>query len=358
MMIILYLLTGAALSFVLVDIFVYLQEWQSRIHIGRWKDRIEWQQALERTSRRWLKHTPVVRKTSNTRLLLWDMVRGAFCSSTIQKWQDAGLLLGLNEVDARKYTQHHQILFDFKKLEPEDLLLAYVLLKHHCLTDEQQHIILSFYDDLKDVGTIAYRPWLKKVRFVDTIGMVLPFFHACGWDELAIRQLKEYDDALLHGIYPAHAYDLEKKLPLGVHDWSRGIGWYTLGLVEAATLPGNKERIIHLSEAMLQHQNVDGGFSCFVFNQQERMESSGTVLIGLLFVAAYQISQDKRFLTAAFRIEKALMKATRRDGALDYCQGDTYGIGYYSHLFSVMPFAEGLALLFSKKLNEFVDENA
>lgn len=357
-MIILYLLTGAALSFVLVDIFVYLLEWQSRIHIGRWKDRIEWQQALERTSRRWVKHTPVVRITSNTRLLLWDMLRGTFRSSTIQKWQDAGLLLGLNEVDAREYIRNHRLIFSSSKLEPEDLLLAYVLLKHHCLTDEQQHVILSSYDKLKDVGTIAYRPWLKNIRFVDTIGMVLPFLHACGWDGLAMRQLKEYDSALLHGIYPAHAYDLEKKLPLGVHDWSRGIGWYILGLVEAVTLPGNKERIVKFSEALLLHQNVNGGFSCFVFNHQERMESSGTVLIGLLFVAAYQISYDKRFLSAAFRIEKALMQATRRNGALDYCQGDTYGIGYYSHLFTVMPFAEGLALLLSKKLNEFVDEIA
>lgn len=354
----LYLLTGGLLSFVLVDVFVYLQEWQSRIHIGRWKDRREWQQALERTSRRWLMHSPVVRKTANTRLLLCDVLRGTFRSSTIQKWQDAGLLLGLDEEDAREYVRHYRFLFDFQKLEPEDLLLAYALLKHHCLTDKQQHEILSYYDDLKDAGTIAYRPWLKNVRFVDTIGMVLPFLHACGWDGLAVRQLKEYDDALLHGIYPAHAYDLEKKLPLGVHDWSRGLGWYILGLVEAVTLPENKERIIYFSEAMLQHQNVDGSFSCFVFNQKERMESSGTVLIGLLFVAAYQISQDRRFLTAAFRVEKALMQATRRNGALDYCQGDTYGIGYYSRLFTVMPFAEGLALLLSKRLNEFVDEIA
>lgn len=346
------------MSFVLVDVYVYLQEWQSRIHIGRWKDRREWQQALERTSRRWLKHSPVVRKTANTRLLLCDVLRGTFRSSTIQKWQDAGLLLGLDEEDAREYVRHHRLLFDFQKLEPEDLLLAYALLKHHCLTDKQQHAILSYYDDLKDAGTIAYRPWLKKVRFVDTIGMVLPFLHACGWNDLAMRQLKEYDDALLHGIYPAHAYDMEKKLPMGVHDWSRGIGWYILGLVETVTLSGQKERIVFFSEAMLQHQNADGGFSCFVFNQKERMESSGTVLIGHLFVAAYQISQDKRFLTAAFRVEKALMQATRRNGALDYCQGDTYGVGYYSHLFTVMPFAEGLALALSKKLNEFVDEIA
>ena len=238
------------------------------------------------------------------------------------------------------------------------MLLAYALLKHHCLTDKQQHEILSYYDDLKDAGTIAYRPWLENVRFVDTIGMVLPFLHACGRDGLAMRQLKEYDDALLHGIYPAHAYDMEKKLPLGVYDWSRGIGWYILALIETAEMKGHDMRILRLADALLPLQREDGGFSCFVFNQRERMESSGTVLIGLLFLSAYRIAYEKQYLSAAFHVEKALMKVTRRNGAIDYCQGDTYGIGYYSQIFSIMPFAQGLALKLSKELNQYTDENA
>ena len=52
------------------------------------------------------------------------------------------------------------------------------------------------------------------------------------------------------------------------------------------------------------------------------------------------------------------MKATRRNGAVDNCQGDTYGIGYYSQIFSVMPFVQGLVLMLSKQLDSFVDENA
>ena len=182
--------------------------------------------------------------------------------------------------------------------------------------------------------------------------MVLPFLHACGWDDLAKRQLEEYDQALLQELFPAHAYDIEKNLPLGVFDWSRGIGWYILGLIETADMKGNAARIVKLANALLSLQREDGGFSSFIFNQKERLESSGTVLIGLLFVSAYQITYDTRFLESAFRVEKALMQATRRNGAIDNCQGDTYGIGYYSQIFSVMPFAQGLALKLSKALNK------
>ena len=82
------------------------------------------------------------------------------------------------------------------------------------------------------------------------------------------------------------------------------------------------------------------------------MESSGTALIGLLMVKTYELTNDDKYKECALRIEKALMSATRRDGSLDYCQSDTMGIGYYSQIFSTMPFAQGMALLLSKELSK------
>lgn len=356
-MIVLSLIVFVVLLFVGVDVVVGLHEWSSRIHIGRWNDRGKWKMAIEKRAKLWLRHTPVVRRTAQSRLVLLDMLTGKYRSFAIQTWQVAGLLLGVDEVSAREYVQSHQQLLTLKEVFPEDFLLAYSLKKYGLLTPEQEKKVLSSCQALKEDGTIYYRPWVKNLRFVDTLGMVLPFLHACGWDDLAMRQLQEYDAALLYGLYPAHAYDVEKGLPLGVYDWGRGMGWYVLALTETSDMPGNDERIERLAEAMLKHQRMDGGFSCFVFNQRERMESSGTALMGLLFITAYSLTNDQRFLVAAQRVEKALMKVTRRNGALDDCQGDTYGIGYYSQRFSVMPFAQGMALLLSKKLDEFVDEN-
>lgn len=337
----------------LVDFMISFYEWQSRIHMGKWEDRDKWQIAMEKTARKWVKTSPTVRVSSNTRLILWDILRGNFRNKTIQTWQDAGLLFGLAKEDAVDFLKTHQTSFLSENVNPEDLLLAYVLKKNDALNPEMEKNILERLQAIVGDGTIYYRPWVKNLRFVDTIGMVLPFLHLCNRDDLAIRQLEEYDKALLYDVYPAHAFDIKKNVPLGVHDWCRGIGWYILGVVETADLPDNDIRIVRLAEAMIQHQKSDGSFSCFFFNKQERSESSGTALIGLLFIKAFEISNDYKYIDAAKRVESALMNATRRDGALDYCQGDTYGIGFYSQIFTIMPFAQGIALYFSKQLNSY-----
>lgn len=350
---VLIIIVTVCLLFIMVDVFVKLHEWFLRIHIGRWQDRIIWQQAIERKAKEWLRHAPTVRQTAQTRLVLWDIIRGKYRNSTIQTWQDAGLLLGLGQASAVEYVQLHPDALNTKDIMPEDLLLAYALKKNDCLNSQIEEKILSCYQNVKEQGTIHYRPWVKNIRFVDTLGMVLPFFHACGWDDLAKRQMEEYDRALLNGIFPAHAFNVETNLPMGVFDWGRGIGWYILALIETSDMEGQDVRIMNLAKALLPYQRPDGSFGCFVFNPQSRMESSAMVLIGLLFLCSYRLSKDATFLKAARRTEKALMKATRRNGAVDYCQGDTYGIGYYSQIFSVMPFVQGLVLRLSEQLDSF-----
>ena len=353
---VLLLIVAVCLLFVMVDAFVNLHEWLLRIHIGRWQERNVWQQAVERKAKEWLRHAPTVRQTAQNRLVLWDIIRGKYRNSTIQTWQDAGLLLGLGQVSAVEYARLHPDALNVRNVMPEDLLLAYALKKSECLNPQVEVKMLEQFQNVKEQGTIYYRPWVKNVRFVDTLGMVLPFLHACGWDDLAKRQMEEYDKAILNGVFPAHVFNLETNLPMGVFDWGRGIGWYILALIETADMEGHNVRIIQLAKALLAHQKSDGSFGCFVFNPQSRMEASATVLIGLLFLCAYEQSKDATFLDAARKTEKALMKATRRNGAVDYCQGDTYGIGYYSQIFSVMPFVQGLALRLSKKIDSFDGE--
>ena len=334
-----------------VDFYIHFMEWQSKIHIGRWKERESWQKALVKKARLWLENPPTIRKTHQERLFLIDMVKGDYKSATIQTWQYAGLLLGLENNDAAVFVRHHPNLFNEKDIFPEHLLLGYALQKKAALTTAQEERIKNYIESVPQSETIAYRPWIKGKRYVDTLGMVLPYLYKNGYKKLADAQLKEYDQALYEGIYPAHAFDIGKKLPLGVHDWGRGIGWYILGLLEAPNEPEYRERCIHLAKSLLQHQLENGGFCCFVFNKGERPESSGSVLIGLLFLKTYEQTQEKQYLSAAQKVEKFLMSSTRRNGALDNCQGDTYGIGYYSMIFSVMPFAQGLAILLAQKLN-------
>lgn len=353
MIILLSFLLFIGFLFLGVDLYINLNEWQSRIHIGRWSDRQEWQHAVEKKAWQWLKKSPTVRTSNNTRLLLWDMLKGKYRNKTVQSWQDAGLLLGLGKEACVQYVAIHPDLFK-QGFETDQALLAFALAKHDCLTDSQKQIVTDCFKQYIDIGeTIPYRKHVKNLRFVDTIGMVVPFLHLVGMYDAAAHQVADYDKALLRGVFPSHAYNLEADLPLGVHDWARGIGWYILGLIFSMDVADHNDRIVRLADALLPLQKTDGCYACFVFNRSDRMESSGTALIGLLMLEAYEITSKVEYIDCAKRIESSLMRSTRRDGALDYCQADTQGTGFYSHIFSTMPFAQGMALLLSKRIDKY-----
>ena len=305
-------------------------DWLGRIHIGRWKDRNVWGKAVERVAIKWLHDTPRIENATED----------------VMMWQKAGLLLGVGADkvegvcdDTKKGLQRVKN----EKVNLENLLLAYAL-------KERPENVEAFVETYKN-GTIPYRKHENAIRYVDTIGMVVPYLHWTGMDVLAKRQLEEYDKALWKKVFPAHAYNVELNLPMGVFDWCRGCGWYILALVECVEMDGVKERVLNLASALLPLQKENGGFGAFFFNKETRQESSGTALIGLLMVAAYDFTNDDRFLTCAINCERSLMGATRRDGSVDFCQGDTACIGDYSHVFSLMPFAQGMALKLYKKLS-------
>lgn len=346
-----------AILFITTDGIIAFNEWQQRIHIGRWSNRKNWQKAIEKKAKEWLYHSPTVSIKDQSRLLLWDILQGNYRSSTIQSWQDAGLLLGLNNEEvATSYVKRHPNLFN-SNMQCDVALLAYALKKQGVLSTEYETIVKSLFQTYNDNNeTIPYRKQLPDIRFVDTIGLTCPFLYACGYHHLAKRQMEEYDQTLFNHAFPPHAYDLRQHKPMGVFDWSRGAGWYILGLIETAELEGNKERILQLASSLLSFMRPEGGLNCMYFNQQERYESSGSALSGLLYTKAYELSNDKRYLEAARKTEQSLMKATRRNGAIDFAQGDTKGIGFYSRQFSIMPFAQGMALYLSKQLDKFENQ--
>lgn len=194
-----------------------------------------------------------------------------------------------------------------RKLADRPIAIGVCLKKKDALYMETEKEIKEHFISYQQTEqTIPYRKTLPHIRFVDTIGLVCPFLHQCDFSDLAIRQIEEYDHCLWEEVFPPHAYDLASHKPLGVFDWARGWGWYVLGLIETADLPGNKKRILNLSNHLLPFQKADGGFSCLVFNPNERFESSGSALFGLLFVHAYRVSGDERYLNAAIKIEKHL----------------------------------------------------
>lgn len=376
-----------ALAVVCVDAWRFLGTLAGRFHIGRWQDRRAWQEALARTAAAWTRRMPAVPKRDQGRRILWEMARGTYADAAIQGWQAAGLFLGLHAYAAdrkdealkerlRRSLEEHELLKNDpgvpapERWEADRLLLDYAVLEAGCRgADRVAEAAAALLESLRtEEGTLAYRRRQPRVRYVDTIGLACPLAAACAaragneeyWS-LAVKQVQEYDRALLPGSsFPAHGFELERGYPLGLHDWSRGLGWYALGLCELyrrMSRHGRPEademarRILALAEELLPLQKKSGGFGWMAARPESVFESSGTALLGFLLLTAFRISGQERFLKAAFRAEKALMGVTRRNGALDMCQGDTKGIGMYSDAWGIMPFAQGMALRLSVELN-------
>ena len=155
MVYILTLIGTIALIFFSVDWTIELYKWQSRIHIGRWTDRKAWQQAVEKKARQWLYKSPTVQITDQDRLVLWDMLKGNYRSTTIQSWQDAGLLLSLPEQDAQEYVKRHPSLFIKENWQIDQSLLAYVLKKKDALYMETEKEIKELINKLNRLYLIG-----------------------------------------------------------------------------------------------------------------------------------------------------------------------------------------------------------
>lgn len=363
-----------------IDWFISFNIWQKRIYIGRWENDIEWIAALNRIAIKWMRRTPVVRQSENDRLVLWDILRGNYKRESIQSWQIAGLLMGVEKERGFRYFLSSQLDADSLKwkkepLEVDEAIKGYVLLQYMSVNPQKykpamDQLYRCILQKRHLTGTIPYRSFLPTIRFVDTIGLVVPFLISYGVHyqqpesiQIAIAQIREYDAAKLVGTeFPAHAYNIEKQYPMGVYDWGRGIGWYILGLTESLkVIQGRdksfevelKQRICRLANGLLPCQTAEGGLSHMLFTNGNEIESSATVLGGILFLESYKISGEKTFLIAAIEAANALKGVTQRNGAIDNCQGDTHGIGYYSHARGYMPFVQGLTLRFARELQNY-----
>ena len=105
-----------------------------------------WQQAVEKRQRQWLYKSPTVQITDQDRLVLWDMLKGNYRSTTIQSWQDAGLLLSAR-TGRPEYVKRHPSLFIKENWQIDQSLLAYVLKKKDALYMETEKEIkeTNFY---------------------------------------------------------------------------------------------------------------------------------------------------------------------------------------------------------------------
>jgi len=204
-----------------------------------------------------------------------------------------------------------------------------------------------------DDGTIMYRTSTQNYRYVDTIGFVAPFLVKYGLlfnsDEaisLAVNQIKTFETyGVLKNKIPCHAYDIHTKNPVGIYGWARGMAWWVLGTLETYNaLPDNHSEkeylnilLSQITETLLILQKEDGSFSWNLFMPEDRSDSSATAVFAWLF-------KERKEIKASQKALQYLQSVTRRDGAVDFSQGDTKGLGVYAQEFNILPFTQGFLL--------------
>lgn len=348
-----------------VDFLYYLKNRFCRYHIGR-MDEEAWKVAVLKTAKKWVKHTPVVKKTDNSRYVLLDMINGEYKDSSIQAFQTASLLLGLIEATGNNYVDYY--IKDGKWIElskqPDSAMLAYALLKSTNNDKKIETAMDEVYSILKKAtdsnGLIAYTGNTKDTaRYVDALGMVCPFlvryglvYHHPETIDLAYMQLCFFHD---FGLYkdtalPNHAVNANTNLPLGVYGWGRGTAWYIIGLVDTyEEFPEGEKRerikqwIKEAADYYYRFQCYDGGFG-YILQKDNGYDSSVTSAMAWFYYKCAVIFRNNEYILFADKALEKLRAVTRRTGAIDMSQGDTKGIGVFSQTFDIMPFTQGFTL--------------
>lgn len=356
-----------------VDFLFYLKNRYCRFHIGTW-EQAQWQAAVEKKARQWLKHTPTVKITDNSRYMLLDFLQGKYRSKSIQSWQKAALILGLlesNDALSRSTAKTAALnLLDSNgnwKSPPIAVdcgMLSYAILK---AADDPQAVkpAMDFAcslikDNINEEGMISYtRGKDNPEMYVDTVGLTCAFLalYARVYDtpscaEIAFYQLHMYHDYgfLKATALPNHAFHIKTTLPLGVYGWGRGTAWYVIGLVDTyyeLTAEHHRSQVLNwISEAAGSYalfQREDGGFGA-ILQRSSTYDSSATAALSWFYEQCYILLGQVEYLTISSRCLSKLLNSTRITGAIDECQGDTKGIGVFSQTYDIMPFAQGMAL--------------
>lgn len=361
----------AALSLFAVDYYFFLVDRYCRFHIGRWKDYKTWAEAVYKINVKWSRKTPTVKITDNARYILLDMLRGKYRSYSIQSWQNAAVVLGLVEkgdfFNAKKsIEQFIDYNGEWKKppVAVDSAMLAYAILK---VADDSKQIkpamdymIKIIDENIDEKGLISYTKGKENTeRYVDTLGLVCPFLTLYAkiydqhyYEKIAFQQLNFYYE---HGLLretnlPNHAVDAESELPLGVYGWGRGVAWYVIGLMDSfLEIQSNDYKrklkiwIEEAANSYLKYQQLDGGFGSIV-QRESTYDSSATATLAWFYAKCSEVFECQEYKEVSRNCLEKLKEVTRISGKIDWCQGDTKGIGIFAQTYDIMPFAQGMAL--------------
>lgn len=352
--------------------------WLGRIKIGQLSE-AEWLEKTKEVLRKWLKKGApevTVNDSRNTNFIKKINDYGKLTSVTY--WQDASLLKAANCFGEEMSEEVKSLISRY--IHPDDgewkvvpkrmdsAMLCFEMLSGKFTDSERFRPAMdSVAEKLKNAadnhGTIPYNESIPEYRFVDTVGMICPFMikyaltYSCDeYISLAMKQIREYRE---HGIneeikIPFHSFKEESFEPLGVCGWGRGCAWWAIGLVDSLrTLLDSdghnreKAELLKLSieflDALKKYIHEDGTVDRIVlcFSVQD---SSACAMLAYCYAYMAELLDNDEYKKLAKKMTEKIRTVTRRNGVIDFAQGDTHGIGFYSEKLCVVPAAQGFAI--------------
>lgn len=382
LIIILLLVVLIVLGFDYLDTFM---NWLGRIKIGTIGSKKEWKEATQAVVLKWLESgTPKLPTNENKKFKLISTLKNFKKIESTAYWQDASVLKAADGIDGSeegifalldRYIDTDSGKWRVSPKKVDCAMLSYEFLccdfiDNSTIRPAMDYVADYLYKLYEEYGTVPYNTEVKNVRFVDTIGMICPFLmkYAVVYNEpkyvdVALTQIKEYrkfgfdKDTRM----PCHCFNVKTNAPLGIYGWGRGCAWWAIGMTDSLkTLMTSKtyniEKVLLLKyciefmSSVKDYQRSDGAFTRMLFTSSLEDSSAGAML-AYCFAELYDLTENDEYKTSCKRVLEHLMTCTRRNGVIDYAQGDTMGIGFYSDSLRVVPAAQGFAVAAAKKID-------
>lgn len=354
-----------AIIFMLYDIIPRLIRHIERKQTGTFENENEWYFAAKKIQKKWLKKLPIVKIKDQTRLVLLDKLLNQHSNSTIQSWQYSALLKS-DDVSLDKDNPFYDIELKKWKTPPINVdfgFLGYEILNKFSDKDQVYATMLelknSILNNMNKDGILLYRKNVSNIAFVDTIGLAIPFLFKFSYiyddDEsykIAKKNIEFYyfNSKKDVSILPSHAIDIVNKYQLGSIGWGRGVGWFLLGLIDSYEYITNESDKNNIYDMIIEYANFlesylsNNDYFCCQMLFKSHYDSSINAIAGYYFAKLFKFTNNPKYFELSKKCLKIIIKNTRKNGKVDYSQGDTKGIGAYSQCFDIMPFTQGIAI--------------
>lgn len=378
------LLIIAVLGYDLWDEFYV---WFSRIKVGR-LPKEAWQKKTREVLGSWLrKGAPEVPIRENESVRFIKKINNYGKITSVTYWQDAALLkaASLTDVDfsaevegfVARYINPETGEWRIMPKKIDSSMFSFELLSSKYTDNEKIKPAMDFIANMlkseaEKYGTVPYNNDVAECRFVDTTGMICPFLMkyavTYGEDkyiELAMKQIREYRE---HGVndkfkIPFHCFKKETFEPLGVCGWGRGCAWWAIGLtdslqslLEAEGHSEEKAELLKLTTELLdaakKYIYEDGTVCRMLFNKSDQ-DSSACAMLAYCFACIGKLTANEEYKALAVKMREKLMSVTLRSGIVDFSQGDTHSIGFYSERLCIVPAAQGFAIAADEMIESF-----